>query len=75
MGSFCAFSYLDTGTLIDLTTDLVVAINNLSPVDLWQNPVESSRAVSYLDDWNLELLDKRPDHGKQQPKRMFFRHD
>ena len=49
------------GTLNDLTTDLIIANNNnnnnptdLSPEDLWRNPVRSIRAFSYLDNGNLD---------------------
>ena len=36
---------------------------DLSPEDLWRNPVGSIREFSYLDDRNL---DDGPGHGKQQ---------
>ena len=39
---------------------------DFSPEDLWQNPVKSICNFCYLDDRNLEWLDKGPDHGKQQ---------
>ena len=63
-----------TETLTDLKTDLVVANNNnnnnnptdLSPEDLWRNPVKSIRAFSYLDNGNLDWLEDGPGRGKQQ---------
>ena len=40
---------------------------DLTPEDLWQNPMKSIREFSYLDDGNLlESLDNGPNHGKQQ---------
>ena len=39
---------------------------DLSPVDLWRNPVRSIRVFSYLDNGNLDWLEDGPGHGKQQ---------
>ena len=39
---------------------------DLSPEDLWRNPVRSIRAFSYLDNGNLDWLEDGPGRGKQQ---------
>ena len=44
--------------------------NDLSPEDLWQNPVASIRALNYLDDRNLDCLDDGPSSGKQQQQQQ-----
>ena len=36
--------------------------------DLWQNPVESTCVLSYLDNRNIDWLDDGPGRGKQQHK-------
>ena len=40
---------------------------DLSPEDLWRNPVGSIRAFSHLANGNLDCLDDGPGRGKQQP--------
>ena len=52
----------DVRHLFDCTTHPT----DLSPEDLWRNPVGSIRAFSYLDNGNLDWHDDGPGHGKQQ---------
>ena len=72
---FVRLAIWTTETLTDLKTDLVVANNNnnptdLSPEDLWRNPVKSIRAFSYLDNGNLDWLEDGPGRGKQQQQQQ-----
>ena len=39
---------------------------DLSPEDLWRNPVRSIRALSYLDNGNIDRVYDGPGRGKQQ---------
>ena len=43
---------------------------DLSPEDLWRNPVRSIRAFSYLDNGNLDCLEDGPGRGKQQQQQQ-----
>ena len=44
---------------------------DLSPEDLWRNPVGSIRAFGYLDNGNLDGLEDGPGRGKQQQPDLF----
>ena len=48
---------------------------DLSPEDLWRNPVGSIRAFSYLDNGNLDWLEDGPGRGKQQQQHNMDKHD
>ena len=46
---------------------------DLSPEDLWRNPVRSISAFSYLDNGNLYWLEDGPGRGKQQKQGTSYR--
>ena len=46
---------------------------DLSPEDLWRNPVRSIRAFSYLDNGNLDWLEDGPGRGKQQQQQQLVK--
>ena len=59
--TYCGASPQDVRHLFACTTHQT----ELSPEDLWRNPVGSIRAFNYLDNGNLDRLDDGPGRGKQ----------
>ena len=60
--TYCGASPQDVRHLFACTTHPT----DLSPEDLWRNPVRSISAFSYLDNRNLDWVEDGPGRGKQQ---------